>query len=106
MLESGANLEGEYSKHALSIAIKNGIIKSVELLLDYGASPTDYKGLYDFSPLHLARLYPSQNVLEAILDTGVDVNAVDGQGATALIGACKSNIMKNIVGQGMWEHIK
>ena len=97
LIGCGASLNGIESKYALNRAIIEGEKDIVDLLINAGANPVesfdDDDGVTAF---YIAASQPSVNILEKILDVGIDVNYVEKNGETALISATKHGIIDNV----------
>ncbi|OEY99281.1 MULTISPECIES: ankyrin repeat domain-containing protein [Stenotrophomonas] len=73
--------DGERPGHAaLHMAVRQRDIKTMKLLISYGADVNlhcDYRG---FTPLHAAFLFPESETINFLLDNGADLNALDDYG--------------------------
>ncbi|KAL7940162.1 hypothetical protein V8C42DRAFT_338363 [Trichoderma barbatum] len=69
---------------ALRIAVANGHVSMVRLLIKHGADVNAPVGELGRTSLHDAVAENDANMVELLLDNGADVSAVDGSGMTAL----------------------
>ncbi|KAI0465840.1 hypothetical protein F4859DRAFT_499429 [Xylaria cf. heliscus] len=75
--------------HAINQAILFGNMAAVHLLASTSRALLEYRtDDNQMTPLHHAALSGNANALAGLLDLGADINAVDGQDATALLLAC------------------
>ncbi|UOE94876.1 ankyrin repeat domain-containing protein [Alkalihalobacillus sp. LMS39] len=100
MVESGGDIESKdpdgYT--VLFKAIQTNKTKMVDYLLEYGADPhylvydqTERSMSYSYTPLMMASVYGNLAVIESLLYRGVDVNAQNIFGETALMFAVRNN---------------
>ena len=76
---------------ALTWAIRAGHEKIIELLLKAGAKTNFLESEFQRSPLLVAAMYGREETVKWLLSAGVDVDAVDKQGANALLLALNNN---------------
>ncbi|MBK0053024.1 ankyrin repeat domain-containing protein [Stenotrophomonas sp. S39] len=73
--------DGDRPGHAaLHMAVRQRDIKTMKLLISYGADINlhcDYRG---FTPLHAAFLFPDSETINFLLDNGADLHALDDYG--------------------------
>jgi len=81
LLDNGANAKSPDGDRALEEA---NSLEKVKLLLARGANP-NAKGYFDSTALMAAAARSDNQIVEALLSAGADVNAQDGNGNTALL---------------------
>jgi len=81
LLDNGADAKSPDGDRALEEA---NSLEKVKLLLARGANPNT-KGYFDSTPLMVAAARSNNEIVEALLSAGADVNAQDGSGNTALL---------------------
>ena len=81
LLDKGANAKSPEGDNALLVA---NSVEKVKLLLARGANPNT-TGPYGSTPLMAAADRGYNQIVEALLSAGADVNAQDGNGDTALL---------------------
>ena len=79
---------------ALTWAIRAGHEKIIELLLKAGAKTNFLESEFQRSPLLVAAMYGREETVKWLLSAGVNVDAVDKQGANALLLALNNNHLK------------
>lgn len=86
-----ADVDGE-GKPPLVLAIEGGHSAAVDVLLRFGANPSQPSSSLLLSPLHVAIGCGSETaVLEALIQQGANVNAPDMDGVTPLMYAIHAN---------------
>ncbi|XP_063921124.1 uncharacterized protein LOC135135934 [Zophobas morio] len=106
LIEKGidVNVQDGNGKTALQLACKQGVYKNVEMLLYSGAS-INIVDKDKMNALHYASKSwkTNRNVIKLLIEKGIDVNAQDGNGKTALQLACENSayeIAKKLLSSG------
>jgi len=91
LLRSGEDVEqkNKFGTRPLSFAVNHHDIKSVKLLLEYGANPNVIDGYGEYSPLSAASMRNQIETVKLLLDYGADVNYRYNKSETALTVATK-----------------
>ena len=102
LIELGADLETVDSKGTtpLMTAVRHGNNSMVDALIGAGANITVTTASHDMSLLHTAAYQGNAKTLTVLLNGGIDSNALDGRGRTALHYA-KADMVPLLVGAGM-----
>ena len=87
LIKAGADLNGlsaygDTALHLASFALKDEL-PAVEMLLEAGADP-ELQNSDGFTPLTMAAKRRQIEIIRLLLDHGVDINAADGAGRTAI----------------------
>lgn len=86
LTERGASIDsrdGERGMTPLMVAVRNGVPENCKLLLARGAD-VHLKDWHHNSLLHFAIEHEEKTIATMILDSGIDIDAVDDHGGTAL----------------------
>jgi len=97
-LHQGANVNGRHGKQIpLFVAILHEQPKALGYLIRLGADPNHTNGR-DYGALHYAaeRNRPGFDSLSLLLDRGIDVNARDNRGSTALLEAVRTGHVASV----------
>ena len=91
LLRSGEDLEqkNKYGTRPLLFAVYHHDIKSVKLLLEYGANPNVMDGNGVYTPLSEASMRNQIDTVKLLLSYGADVNYQHNKSETALMSASK-----------------
>ncbi|HFJ9612602.1 TPA: ankyrin repeat domain-containing protein [Stenotrophomonas maltophilia] len=98
----------DYPGHAaLHMAVRQRDIKTMKLLISYGADVNldcDYRG---FTPLHAAFLFPESETINFLLDNGADLYALDDYGfmPEQIADSYYTNQARKILGERMARKI-
>lgn len=101
LLEKGAKvgLKNAFGETPLFSAVKSDSVSTMELLLDGGSDFKSKKGGFDNQMntlLHTATIWNAMRAAQKIISLGIDVNAPNGLGMTALCYACAADNIKMV----------
>ncbi|XP_063901840.1 uncharacterized protein LOC135121443 [Zophobas morio] len=99
LIEQGmdVNAQNGNGTTALQLACLQGVDENVEMLLDFGAS-INIVDKNNKNALHCASESPkdNRNIIKLLIEQGMDVNAQNGNGTTALQRACLHGVDENL----------
>lgn len=95
LISSGSNISDKSGKGwtpVLNLAAKHGHLETVKALLKIGGIKIDERNELGFTPLHNAVLKDHKEIVEFLIQTGANVNAVNTHGMTPLDYAKGQNV--------------
>ncbi len=89
LIANGANVEvkDNWGERPFDLAARNGHAGIVKLLLDAGASLDNLKARYDWTPLINAAWSGQKDLVELLIQKGIDVNQKTSGGWSSALGA-------------------